>query len=203
VELPQRVTLDGKAARFAIKRDAPAMFTASSGAPALVSFTQNGKRETFAFPAGVEFRHYLAAGDATLDVYSPHDGALSGALTLAAQDVIEAHEGVNDAIAVAPGASALFSFETKREADIGIGVRAEPDRVSARLFDASGKTLGDGLALLTRLAPGRYFLEARTPPDSSATTIRAALAGISPPPAKPPQEVVDALLDKAGMRKTR
>ncbi len=202
-QLPQRVALEGSAMRFAIKRDAPVMLTASSGAPALLSFTQKGKRETFAFPAGVEFRHYMAAGDATLDIYAPHDGALSGALDLAAQNVIEAHEGVNDAIAVAPGASALFSFETKREGDIGVGVRAEPDRVSARLLDAGGNTLQEGVAQMTKLAPGRYFLEARVPADSSATTIRAAIVGISPPPASPPEEAVAELLEKAGLKKTK
>ncbi|WP_457796006.1 hypothetical protein [Methylocystis sp. S23] len=202
-DLPSRVTLEGPAMRFAVKRDAPVMLTASSGAPALLSFTQNGRRETFAFPAGVEFRHYMAAGDATLDIYAPHDGALSGALDIAAQNVIEAHEGVNDAIAVAPGASALFSFETKRESDIGVGVRAEPDRVSARLIDAAGKTLAEGVGQVAKLAPGRYFLEARVPADSSATTIRAAIVGLSPPPATPPEEIVADLLDKAGMKKSK
>lgn len=203
VEAPQRAPLEGPAMRFAIKRDAPVMLTASSGAPALVSFTQNGKRETFAFPAGVEFRHYMAAGDATLDIYAPHDGALSGALDIGAQKVIEAHEGVNDAIAVAPGASVLLAFETKRDGDIGIGVRAEPDRVTARLMDASGKTLGEGVGQVVRLAPGRYFLEARVPADSTAATIRAAIVGVSPPPARPPEEVVADLLEKAGMKKSK
>ncbi|MGJ0506754.1 MAG: hypothetical protein ACR652_06365 [Methylocystis sp.] len=201
--LPQRVTLDGAAARFSLKGDAPAMLSASSGAPALVSFTQNGKRETFAFPAGVEFRHYMGAGEATLDLYAPHDGVLSGALDVRAQPVIEAHEGVNDAIVVAPGAAALFSFETKRDGDIGVGVRSEPDRVAARLFDASGKTLAEGAGQVVKLAPGRYFLEARVPPEARATTIRAAIVGLSPPPAAPPEEIVAELLDKAGMKKSK
>lgn len=203
LELPQRVSLDGAAARFVVKRDAPVMLAATSGAPALVAFTQNGRRETFAFPSGVAFRHYMAAGEATLDLLAAHDGALSGALDVAAQPIIEAHEGVNDAIAVSPGASALFSFETKRESDIGIGVRSEPDRVAARLLDASGKTLGEGVGQVVKLAPGRYFLEARVPADASATTIRAAIVGLSPPPAAPPEEVVADLLDKAGMKKTK
>ncbi|WP_442754546.1 hypothetical protein ACNHKD_16350 [Methylocystis sp. JAN1] len=203
VELPQRIALEGPAMRFAVRRDAPVMLTASSGSPALVSFTRNGKRESFAYPAGVEFRHYMAAGDATLDIYSPHDGALSGALDIGAQKVIEAHEGVNDAVAAAPGASVLFAFETKREGDIGIGVRAEPDRVSARLMDANGKALGDGVGQVVKLAPGRYFVEARVPADSAATTIRAAIVGISPPPARPPEEVVADLLDKAGLKKSK
>jgi len=203
VTAPERVTLKGAAQRFVIRNATPKMLVASGGAPALVSFTQNGKRETIAFPAGVEFRHYLAAGDATLDLYAPHDGALSGALDIATQPVIEAHEGVNDAVAVAAGSSALFSFETKRDADIGIGVRAEPDHVSARLLDAGGKTLGEGVGQVVKLARGRYFVEARTPPESHATTIRVAIVGLSPPPASPPGDVVADLLDKAGMKKIK
>jgi hypothetical protein len=203
LELPQRATLEGPAMRFSVKRDAPAMLTASSGAPALVSFTQNGVRETLAFPNGVEFHRYMAAGEATLDIYSPHDGALTGTLDVSAQPVIEAHEGVNDPIAVAPGASALFSFETKREGDIGVGLRAEPDRVGARLLDANGKTLGEGVGQVVRLKPGRYFLEARVPADARPTTLRAAIVGISPPPAAPPEEIVAELLDKAGMKKSK
>jgi hypothetical protein len=179
------------------------MLSASSGAPALVSFTQSGRRETFAFPAGVEFRHYMPPGEATLDLYAPHDGALSGALDVSAQPVIEAHEGVNDSIAVSPGASALFSFEAKRDGDIGIGLRSEPDRVTARLFDASGKTLGEGVGQVVKLAPGRYFLEARVPLDATATTILAAIVGLSPPPAAPPEEIVAELLDKAGLKKSK
>jgi hypothetical protein len=197
------VTLDGASARFSIRQRTPVMLSASSGAPALLSFTQNGRRETFAFPAGVEFRHYMAAGEATLDLYAPHDGPLGGALDMTAQPVIEAHEGVNDPIAVAPGASALFSFETKRAGEIGVGIRAEPDRVSARLMDASGKTLGEGVGQVVKLAPGRYFLEARAPADTSATTIRAAIVGLSPPPAAPPEEVVAELLEKAGLKKSK
>ncbi len=201
--LPQRLAMEGPAMRFKLTRDAPVMLSAKSGAPALVAFTQEGARRTFAYPAGIDFHHYMAAGDALLDIYSPHDGALSGALELAAQPVIEAHEGVNEAIAVSPGASVLFSFATKREADIGIGVRAEPDRIEARLLDASGRTLGEGVGQTLKLTPGRYFIEARVPADASATTIRAAIVGLSPPPAAPPADVVAELLDKAGLKKSK
>ncbi|WP_244430788.1 hypothetical protein [Methylocystis sp. ATCC 49242] len=200
---PQRVALEGAAMRFTLKGEAPVMIGASSNAPALVAFTQNGKRETLAFASGVELHRYMAAGEATLDVYAPHDGALSGTLDVSAQPVIAVHEGVNDPVAVSPGASALFSFETTRDGDIGIGVRAAPDRVSARVLDASGKILGDGVTQMLKLSQGRYFIEARVPPDAGATTIRAAIVGISPPPAAPPDEVVAELLDKAGMKKTK
>ncbi|MEF3365688.1 hypothetical protein V3H18_03980 [Methylocystis sp. 9N] len=203
LDLPQRVTLDGAAARFALKSDRPALLKATSAAPAIVSFTQNGRRETRAFANGVDLSRYMAPGDATLDIYAPYDGQLSGVLDVSAQPAIEAHEGVNEAVAISPGASALFTFEVKEARDIGIGVRAEPDRVSALLLDAEGKTLGEGVAQTMKLQPGRYFIEARTPADSTATTIRAAIVGLSPPAAAPPADVVAELLDKAGLKKSK
>jgi hypothetical protein len=203
LNLPQRVALEGAAMRFSLKSDKPALLKASGGAPAIVGFTQNGKRETFAFANGVDLYRYMTPGHATIDIYAPYEGTLSGALDITTQPVIEAHEGVNDAVAVSPGASAIFSFETKEARDIGLGVRAEPDRVSARLIDAQGKTLGEGVAQTMKLSPGRYFIEARTPADAPATTIRAAIVGLSPPVNQPPAEIVAELLDNAGMKQSK
>ncbi|MGE0197025.1 MAG: hypothetical protein AB7P48_15545, partial [Methylocystis sp.] len=203
LNLPQRVALEGAAMRFSVKSDKPVLLKASGAAPAIVGFAQNGRRETLAFANGVDLNRYMTPGEATIDIYAPYDGALSGALDVSTQPVIEAHEGVNDAVAVSPGASALFSFEAKEARDVGLGVRAEPDRVSARLTDAQGKTLGEGVAQTMKLSPGRYFLEARTPVDAGATTVRVAIVGLSPPVNAPPAELVAELLDKAGMKKSK
>ncbi|PWB89649.1 hypothetical protein C5688_14480 [Methylocystis sp. MitZ-2018] len=200
---PQRVALEGAAMRFSIRSDKPALLRATGGAPAIVGFTQNGRRETLAFANGVDLHRYMTPGEATLDIFAPYEGALSGMLDISTQPVTEAHEGVNDAVAVSPGASALFSFEVKEARNIGLGVRAEPDRISARLMDAQGKTLGEGVAQTTTLSPGRYFIEARTPADAQATTIRVAIVGLSPPVNAPPAEIVAELLDKAGMKKSK
>jgi hypothetical protein len=70
-------------------------------------------------------------------------------------------------------------------------------------LDAQGKTLGEGVAQTMNLSPGRYFLEARTPADAPATTIRVAIVGLSPPVNAPPAEIVAELLDKAGMKKSK
>lgn len=203
VTLPQHMTLEGAAMRFSTKSDKPALLRATCAAPAIVRFTQNDRRETLAFANGVDLYRYMTPGEAMLDVYAPYDGALSGVLDVSAEPVIEAHEGVNDAVAVSPGGSAVFSFEVKEARDIGLGVRAEPDRVSARLMDAQGKTLGEGVAQTMKLSPGRYFIEARTPADAVATTIRAAIVGLSPPVSAPPADIVAELLDKAGMKKSK
>ncbi|MGJ0503759.1 MAG: hypothetical protein ACR65X_08465 [Methylocystis sp.] len=203
LSLPQRLALEGAAMRLAIKSDKPALLKATGAAPAIVGFIQNGRRETLAFANGVDLSRYMTPGEATLDIYAPYEGALSGMLDVSAQPIIEAREGVNDPVAVSPGASALYSFEAKAARDVGIGVRGEPDRVSARLMDAQGKTLGEGVAQTMKLSPGRYFIEARTPADAPATTVRVAIVGLSPPVNAPPAEVVAELLDKAGMKKSK
>jgi len=200
---PQRVTLEGRAMRFALRQETPVLLTARAGTAAIAAFSQNGRRDVAAFADGVELRRYMAAGEATLDVYSPSDGALSGALDISTSQLIEAHDGVNAATTLPPGGAAVFVFEVKREGDIGVGLRAEPDRASLRLMTLSGETLGEGLAQSKKLAPGRYLVEARVPPDAPMTVVRLALFGLSPPPAGPPDEVVAEYLDKAGLKKAK
>ena len=148
--------------------------------------------------SGADFRRYVAACDATLTVYSPHDGPLGGALDLSSSPVIPAKEGMGDAVALAPGASVLFGFEVKKASEIGIGLRADPDRAEARLMDESGKLIGTGVSQIRKLAPGRYILEARMPVDAPAATVQPALIGLDPPPAGPPPEEIEKYLGLAG-----
>jgi len=98
------------------------------------------------------------------------------------------------------GATALFGFEVTRAGPVGVGIRSEPDRAMARLLDAAGKPLGEGVAQLHRLDPGRYFLEARIPAAGRTTTIRPAVIGIKPPPAGPPPEVTLQYLEMVGLK---
>ncbi len=200
---PQRVVLAGDSASFALHQIAPALLTVRAGAPAIVAFTQNGRRDLEAFPAGVEFRRYMAAGDATLDVLSAGEGPLSGALDVSTTAVIPAHEGVNDPVTLAPGSAAIFVFEMQRESEIGLGLRTEPDRAEMLLLDAAGKQLGEGVEQSHKLAAGHYFVEARIPTDAPSSTVRLSIFGLSPPPAGPPEEIVAEYLDKAGLKKAK
>jgi hypothetical protein len=93
----------------------------------------------------------------------------------------------------------MFGFDVTRAGSIGVGIRSEPDRASVRLLDAAGKPLGEGVAQLHRLEPGRYLIEARIPANGKTTTIRPAVIGISPPPAGPPPEVTLQYLEMVGL----
>jgi uncharacterized protein len=198
--LPARVALGGEAMSFAFKFDAPVLLTARSTAPLIAMARQGGGETPLVFPAGADLNRYFAAGEATLDIYSAHDGPLAGGLDMAASPIRMIGEGLGDAVALAPGATALFGFEVKRESEIGVGLRSDPDRASARLLDSSGKELAVGVNRMIRLTPGRYVLEARAPADGDTLLARPAIVGASPPPTAPPEDVTQQFLDLVGLK---
>ena len=117
-----------------------------------------------------------------------------------AEPLVPVGEGLGAQVAVAPGGAAAFAFTLAKSTTIGVGVRAEPDRVNARLLDASGKVVGEGVAQLQALEAGAYVLEARVPPDAGPTVLRPALIGITPRPNGPPPDVVQSYLELVGMK---
>lgn len=201
---PQRLNLSGEAASFSLNLVAPALLSLRGGAPAIVAVTQTDRRELEAFPEGVELRRYVAAGEMTIDVYAPHaGGALAGALDIALEPVIAAHEGLNDPATLGPGETALFGFETKAESDIGLGLRAEPDIAALRLLSAAGNVIGEGVTQMRKLPAGRYIVEARAPQSAPLSVVRLAILGLVPPPASPPDDVVAEMLERAGLKRSK
>lgn len=198
--LPARVALSGAAMGFALSQDAPVLLHAATTAPVLLGLSQPGRNDApTLFAAGVDIRR-LVAGPAELRLYSPQDGPLSGSLALSAEPVIPIAEGLGQPVEVGPGGAAAFGFTLARAATIGVGLRADPDQATARLLDASGKVLGEGVAQLASLTAGRYVLEAQVPADAATTTLRPALVGLAPPGRGPPPDVVRGYLELAGLR---
>ncbi|MDB5510538.1 MAG: hypothetical protein JWR08_21 [Enterovirga sp.] len=198
--LPSAVTLEGRAMALALKPDGPVLLHARTSAPVILALSQGGQDgPPTAFAAGAELHRLLAPGEASLKLYSPHDGPLAGSLQLTASPVVEAREGIGDPVALAPGGTALFGFEVTGAGAIGIGIRAEPDIASARLLDEVGKPLGTGVAQLQKLAPGRYVLEASVPADGSTSIVRPAIVGLAPPGSGPPPDVVRQYLHMVGL----
>ena len=193
--LPAHIALHDAAMTLALSPTTPILLHASSTAPLILAI---GDEPPTMFAAGAELFRYLPLGPERLRIISPHDGPLAGTLDLSAAPVAEAAEGIGATVAVAPGGTAAFGFTVAHTGEIGVGVRAEPDVVSARLLDAAGRVLGEGVAQLHTLAPGRYVLEARVPVDAPATLVRPALVGLVPRPNGPPQNVVNDYLALAG-----
>ncbi|PNG27193.1 hypothetical protein CR492_03635 [Methylocella silvestris] len=201
---PQRVALGGAAMKLRFAVAAPGLLVARSDAPVILALSSNGVLgEPTLFPAGAEFRAYAPAGDAELNIYSPHDGPLSGALSLALDPLIPINEGVGAAQTLGPGDAALFAFDLPRAATIGVGVRSNPDSARVRLLDESGRSLGEGVAQLQRLQPGRYIIEARAPADGATLTVRPALVGLTPPSDGPPPDVAQHYLELVGLKPSR
>jgi hypothetical protein len=197
---PRVVRLEGAAMALALDADAPRLLHVRSTAPLILALSASGKTSVpLMYPSGAEFHRYQTAGASELRLYSPHDGPLAGSLELTATPVAPTKEGVNEAVAVAPGGTALFGFELTQAGKIGVGVRAEPDRADVRLLDGEGRVVGEGVAQLHRLEPGRYILEARVPADGSTTTVRPTVLGIAPPPAGPPAEITLKYLEMVGL----
>ena len=202
--LPQDVKLEGQAMRFALQQDQPVLLHARSNAPVILMLSQDGKAEApVLFASGAEFHRYLAGGAAELRAFSSHDGPLTGAMQLTATPVQRVGEGLGEPVALAPGQTALFAFDVTRAAEIGVGVRAEPDHAVVRLLDERGNGLGEGVSQIRKLTPGRYLVEARIPPDGGTTVVRPAVIGIAPPPSGPPATVMQQYLELVGITPSR
>ncbi|WP_342234783.1 hypothetical protein [Inquilinus sp. OTU3971] len=193
--LPGILPLSGEAMTLQLRSPRPALLTARTTAPVILA--ADGEAPEL-FPAGAEFHRYLQ-GASLLRLFSPQDGPLSGSIELVAAPIAPLAEGVGDAVTVASGGTALFGFTVEKDSDIGIGVRAEPDRARVRLLDADGRSLGDGVVQMRHLAPGRYLIEAQVPPDAPATLVRPAVVGIKARPSGPPEDVIRFYLDLAGL----
>jgi hypothetical protein len=100
---------------------------------------------------------------------------------------------------LAPGATALFAFDVVADGPVGVGIRADPDRAAVRLLDQDGTVLGTGNAMLRRLHPGHYLIEARLSPNAPTALIRPAVVGIKPRPSGPPAEVARHYLELVGI----
>ncbi len=194
-DMPAQVALAGPAMALTLPVDAPVLLHARTTAPVILTL---GDAAPTLYPAGAALSRYMA-GASVLRVDSPHDGLLSSTLELTADPITPIADGLGAAVVLAPGDAAVFAFRLARAADVGVGVRADPDRAEVRLLDAEGALLGEGAALLRRLPAGRYLLEARLPADAPPAVIRPAVVGIAPRPSGPPPEVARSYLELVGL----
>jgi uncharacterized protein len=200
VTLPQSLSLAGEAMTLALTQPGPVLLRARTTAPVILSLRQgDAPAPPVLFSAGAVLYRYLATGNAELRLYTPYDGPLSGSLELSATPIASIGEGLGEPRVLAPGGSLLFGFEVLSASDIGAGVRSEPDRAEVRLLGASGWMVGEGMAQMRRLEPGRYVLEVRAPAQGATLTVRPALVGLTPSPAGPPPDVVATYLDMVGL----
>ena len=195
--VPARVALAGPAAAFALQAESSTLLHVGTTAPVLLRV---GSGQPALYPSGAELDRVVAPGETVLRLYPLHDGALSGTLAVRTAPIVPVGEGLGPETIVPPGGAAAFGFTLDHPATIGVGLRADPDRATARLLDPAGHTVGTGIAQLVSLKPGHYVLEAQVPPDAPATTLRPAIVGITKHPDGPPPDVVRDYLELAGLK---
>jgi uncharacterized protein len=205
--LPSSTALGGASASFALHADKPLLLHARTTAPVIAILhrgdAQDVKDDLMPLPLGADVRLYLAAGDTELRLFPTQDGTLTGTLDLSTVPVTAIADGIGEAQILPPGGAAAFAFEVTCAGLVGAGVRSEPDRARVRLTDASGKSLGEGVALMRKLTPGRYIIEAQAPADGPTLTVRPAIVGLKPPPGGPPPDVAAKYLELVGMTAKR
>lgn len=195
VNLPQRLALHDDAMSALLEPSAPILLRLSTTAPVILAL---GDDPPVLFGKGAALARYVPAGQIRLRLLSPQDGPLSGTMELSGTPVTAVEEGLGAPAAIAPGGAAAFSFTVTAAGPVGLGVRADPDRVTVRLLDEHGEMLQSGVSMLQTLTPGRYLLEASVPPDAPTTLVRPAVLGIAPHPNPPPPEVIRGLMLAAG-----
>jgi hypothetical protein len=78
----------------------------------------------------------------------------------------------------------------KHAGPIGLGVRADADRVDVTLLSGSGRPLGHGSMQMATLEAGSYLLSLSAPADAPPVRARPAVVGLVPPDTGPPEDVI-------------
>ncbi|WP_018717065.1 hypothetical protein [Arhodomonas aquaeolei] len=106
--------------------------------------------------------------------------------------------GLGAPVRLGPGESRAFTFELRQPRTVGLGLKTDRESIRGTLVDARGRQLGDGIAQMHRLGPGRYYLIAHLPRDESPALVRSALVGTQLPDDGPPERVRERYRQLAG-----
>ncbi|MEM9557646.1 MAG: hypothetical protein AAGC60_25535 [Acidobacteriota bacterium] len=191
---PSLVPLDGLRRSYSIDLDAPAIVHLRAATPSVSALWTEGatRPEIRVHAATTALDRPLPAGRSRLELRGLA-APLAGTLRVDLEQPPRLGEGLGPEVLLEPGASRFFRVELDRATDLGFGVRAAGG-AGARLLDAAGRTLGAGVVLQRRLAPGTYFLALELPPGADPVRARPAVAGLEPPDSGPPREIVERYL---------
>ena len=193
--LPQILALQGTARSWRFQLSEPSLVELRTSSPLVLRWEIfQGASSVELLPQGGNRRRYLPAGLNRLSLRALGGGELGGSAELLASPVEPIGEGLGPQVLLAPGATRLYSFQVRRSGPVGIGVRADPDVVQARLLDLQGNTLAQGVVEMVRLEPGTYLLSLTAPPGGVPVSVRPAVVGIELPPDGPPREVIERYL---------
>lgn len=231
VQAPAVVPLDGIARRLVLDLSTASLIHLRSDQPGLTVVRVGIATDAAAgaavepeerlalHPHGIAVDAYLGAGVHELWLRAL-DGTLSASAELTITSVSEIGEGLGPEVLLPAGGSRAFRFTvpnaasnkapaggTDESVQVGVGVRADSDRVEVRVLDAAGNELGQdqlgrnqpsqGVVLMPRLTPGTYLLELTLPADAAPARARPAVVGLDRPSTGPPPDVIRQYLDLA------
>jgi hypothetical protein len=140
---------------------------------------------------------WLPQGEAILTARGLAGAPLAAELLLSNSTPQTLAEGVGDPTLLAPGDTRVYRFETTRKAAVGIGVRADADRVRAAVYDMQGKRVAQGGSVMPELTAGAWLLALHLPADAAPVQARPTLVGIAPRGDGPPAQTIRQYVESA------
>jgi hypothetical protein len=191
VKPPASLALRGAAQTLRTESDAPALLHVRAPGPALTSVRRGDEPAVVELhPEAVRLDAYLPGGPAEVTIRAIGGETLHGVAEVTTTAVVPIGEGLGPEVLLGPGQSRLFSFTVAHAGAIGLGVRADADRIEMTLLSSTGQPLGRGSMQMPTLEPGAYMVALSAPPDAAPVRARPAVVGLVPPETGPPDDVV-------------
>jgi hypothetical protein len=200
VTLPARLGLDGGLAVLGFETDGDSLLAMSCDRPALFRLASDHGVDSWVALAGGSGHRLLPAGRAELSVRALGGGELGHELELSATAITAIGEGLGPEVLLGPGSGRAFVFSVAEAGPVGVGARADPDRLDCRLLAADGRVVGDGIVQMHELEAGGYLLLLKAPGDGGPVLAQPAVVGIERPPTGPPEDVIRRYLEMEGVQ---
>ncbi|WP_435105232.1 hypothetical protein [Arhodomonas sp. AD133] len=172
--------------------DAPALLSLRGNRPTLIALDR---------PSGGTERRWLDAVDGIDTVLPAGETRLRAMGTPPTKRLVTPTAmpaGLGDPVRLGSGEARAFTFALEQARTVGLGLKADREVIHAVLVDERGQHVGEGIAQMHRLEPGRYYLIAHLPRDESPALVQPALVGTQLPDDGPPARVRERYRQLAG-----
>lgn len=196
VTTPARVRLAGPSTGIALTPAQTGMLTIRVPGPVVAEVRRaNGTAQTVLSLDGAPIHLALPAGAVQVWLRGVL-GPLSGTADVGFTPATPISEGLGPEIAMGPGDARLFAITVPTDGSVGLGLRADAERVSAVLYDAAGAEVARGAAMMPRLTAGTWLLSLQVGEDARPVRVRPAVVGVTKPGDGPPDDVILTYLTK-------